>query len=110
MEFTARKKLLRVSPRKLRLIVDLVRNKGVDEAVNTLRFADKRWAVEVLSVLKNAINNAQQNRGVDVDRLYVKKIFVDKGPTLKRFMARARGSGAPILKRTSSMTVVLDQR
>lgn len=110
MEFKARAVNMRVSQRKLGLLADFVRGKGVQQAIDSLRFNEKRWARKVLSVVQSALNNASQNRGVNVDRLYVKKVFVEKGPTLKRFMTRARGSASQILKRISHLTVVLEER
>lgn len=110
MEFSARKKNLRVSPRKLRLLVDVVRGRDVQNAIDSLRFSERRWSREVVMLIRSALSNATQSRGVNVDTLFVKKIFVDQGPTIKRFMTRARGSGAGILKRTSNLTVVLDEK
>lgn len=110
MEFKARQQFLRVSPRKLRLIADLVRGRKVQTVLDSLDLSSKRWAKDVAKLVRSAVNNASQNRGVNIDALIVKKICVDKGPTMKRFMTRARGSGARILKRTSHMFVVLDER
>lgn len=110
MEFKARQPFLRVSPRKLRLVADLVRGRKVQTALDALDLSSKRWAKDVAKLVRSAVNNASQNRGVNVDALVVKKICVDQGPTMKRFMTRARGSGARILKRTSHMFVVLDER
>lgn len=110
MEYSACLKNLRVSARKLRLLADLARGKDVQRAIDGVRYAERKWSDKVVGLIRNAVNNASQNRGVDLDKLYVKKIFVDKGPTLKRFMTRARGGAATILKRTSSVTVVLAQK
>lgn len=110
MEFTARQKFLRVSPQKLRLVADVARGKGVQKAIDQLRFNDKKWAKNVLQLIESAVNNASQHRGVDVDKLVVKRIFVDQGPTMKRFMTRARGGASRILKKTSKLTVVLEEK
>jgi large subunit ribosomal protein L22 len=107
---TACRRNLHVSPQKLRLIIDLARGKGVQQAIEAVRYSNKRMAVEVVKLIKSAINNATQVRGVNVDRLFVKTIAVNQGPTLKRFMPRARGSGDKILKRSSHMLIVLDER
>jgi len=110
VEFTARQNFIRVSPQKLRLVADVARGKTAQKAIDSLRFNDKRMAKTVVSLLESAVNNATQNRGVDVDKLVVKRIFVDKGPTMKRFMTRARGGASTILKRTSKLTVVLEEK
>lgn len=110
MEFKARQNLLRVSPRKLRLLVDLARGKSVQSAIEAVQFEEKKWSLPVVKLIRSAINNASQQRGVNVDNLYVKTIFVDKGPTIKRFMTRARGGAAQILRRTASMTVIVAEK
>lgn len=100
---------MRISPRKARLVVDLVRGKKVDDALNILNFTQKRAAKMVHKLVKSAVANVEARGDVDVDGLYIKRIFVDPGPTLKRFMPRAMGRATPILKRTSHITVVLDE-
>ena len=111
MEAKARVRNLRVSPRKLRLLANLVRGKLVSQAVDSLRFCDQKMSGEVLGVIRSAMNNATQlNRSADVDKLYVKSIMVDGAPTIKRFMTRARGSASGILKRMSHLTVVVDEK
>ena len=110
MEFIARQKNIRVAPRKLRLLADLIRGKGVQMAIDDMNVSSKRWSKQVSKIVKSALNNASQNRGVNVDNLYVKRVFVDKGPTMKRFMTRARGGAATILKRMAHLTVILDER
>ncbi len=101
---------MRISPRKARLVVDLVRGKNVEDALNILNFTQKRAAKTVHKLVKSAVANVEVRGDVDVDDLYIKRIFVDPGPTLKRFMPRAMGRATPILKRTSHITVVLDER
>ena len=101
---------LRVAPRKVRLVADLLRGKQVEEALNILLFTEKRSAKPLEKLLRSAVANADQNGDVDVDSLYVGLIHVDSGPTLKRFRPRAMGRAAPILKRTSHVTIGLEQR
>ena len=98
-------KFVRLSPQKARLVADLVRGKKVDEAINILKFANKKAAVIIKKVLDSAIANAENNNGADVDELKVKEIFIDVGPVMKRTMPRAKGSADRITKRTSHITV-----
>jgi large subunit ribosomal protein L22 len=99
-----------MSPQKVRLVVDLVRGKKVDEARHILLFTRKYAAGVVAKVLKSAVANAAQNPNIDENTLYVKEIFVDQGPSLKRWRARAQGRAAGIKKRMSHITVVVDER
>ena len=101
---------MRVSPRKARLVTDLVRGKKVGEALNVLVFTPKAFAKTLTKLINSAVANAQQNKQIDVDTLMVKRISVDGGPTLKRFMPRAQGRATMIRKRTSHITVVLDEQ
>lgn len=110
MEAIAKKKYLRVSARKLRLLADLARGKNVQVAIDSLRFSNRKMADDIVAVIKSAVNNASQKSAVNVDKLYVKTILVDEGPTMKRIMARARGSADQILKRMSHLTVVVDEK
>jgi large subunit ribosomal protein L22 len=110
MEAKAVAKYVRISPQKARLVVDLVRGKKVEEARKTLLFTRKVAAGIVGKVLKSALANATQNPNIDEKILYVKEIFVDQGPSLKRFRARAQGRAAGIKKRTSHITVILDEQ
>ena len=107
MEVTAKLKHARISPQKCRLVADVVRGKPVGNALATLRFMPKKGAEIVLKVLESAVANAENNNGADVDELKVATIMVDEGPILKRFMARAKGRGTRISKRTSHITVVV---
>ena len=109
MQTQAVLKFVRLSPKKARFVADLVRGKKVDEAVNILKFSTNRAARIIKKVLDSAIANAENNQGADVDELKVKTIMVDEGPMLKRFMARAKGRGTRILKRTSHITVVVGE-
>jgi large subunit ribosomal protein L22 len=109
MEAKAVAKYIRMSPQKVRLVVDLVRGKKVQEARNILLYTRKYAAGIVDSVLKSAVANATQNPNIDEKILYVKEIFVDQGPTLKRWRARAQGRAAGIKKKSSHITVILDE-
>ncbi|MBT8490790.1 MAG: 50S ribosomal protein L22 [Deltaproteobacteria bacterium] len=109
MESKAVLKYVRISPQKARLVVDMVRGKKVEDADRILTFTQKKAARIIKKVVKSAVANATQNPNVDENILYVKKIFVDPGPTLKRWRARAQGRVSPIKKRMSHITVVLDE-
>ncbi len=106
-EVRATAKYIPVSPQKVRLVLDLVRGKDVDEALSILEFTPKRAARYVAKVIKSAIANAEENFGLAREDLYIAEIYADDGPTLKRGRAGARGRFKPILKRTSHITVVL---
>ena len=111
MEVTARLRYLRGSAQKVRLVVDLIRGKGVQEAVNLLQVTNKAAARPVEKLLKSAIANAENREDhVDVDRLYVKEIFVDGGPTFKRIRPAPMGRAFRVLKRQSHITIKLDTR
>jgi large subunit ribosomal protein L22 len=101
---------LRVAPRKVRLVADMIRGKHVEEALNILQFTEKGSSKPIAKLLKSAVANADQTEGVNVDKLYVKTIFVDGGPVQKRFMPRAMGRATPIRHRTSHVTLHLEQR
>src|ERR1044071_413317 len=105
MQTQAVLKFVRLSPQKARLVADLVRGKKVDEALNILKFSNKKAARILKKVLDSAIANAENNNGADVDELKVKEIFIDEGPVLKRIMPRAKGSADRIKKRMSHVTV-----
>ena len=109
MEVRAQAKYLRVGPRKARIVVDMVRGKKAEDALNILRFTPKKAARMVHKVLTSAVANAEQRSDIDVDTLFVKRIFVDEGPTLKRWRPRAMGRATRILKRTSHVTVILEE-
>ncbi|MEK6563300.1 MAG: 50S ribosomal protein L22 [Deltaproteobacteria bacterium RIFCSPLOWO2_02_56_12] len=110
METRAITRFVRLSPRKVRLVVDEIRGKGVEEALNILKFVPKRSAVLVTKALRAAVANAEGTQSVDVDRLYVKRVTVDEGGMWKRFMPRAMGRATRIRKRLSHITVVVDER
>ncbi|HAK22619.1 MAG: 50S ribosomal protein L22 [Desulfovibrio sp.] len=106
MEAKAIAKFQRVSPRKTALIARNVRGKGIEEAMNILRFTPNKPAGAILNVLKSAAANATQ-MAVNVDAMFVKEILVTSGPTWKRFMPRSQGRATKIHKRTSHITVIL---
>ncbi len=108
MEVKARLRFVRVAPRKARLVADLIRGKRSEEALNLLTFTKKAAAKIVIKVLKSAVANAMQKK-MDADRLYVKQITVDQGPTMKRFQPRALGRATTIRKGTSHISIVLDE-
>ncbi|MFQ5668431.1 MAG: 50S ribosomal protein L22 [Candidatus Binatia bacterium] len=110
MEARAVSRHLRIGPRKARLVVDLIRGKNVDEALMILDFLPKKAAHMVAKTLKSVIANAENTQRVDVDRLYVRRATVDEGITLKRFLPRAHGRATPVHKRTSHITIVVDER
>jgi len=110
MEAKASVNYVRVSPQKARLVVDLVRGKNVEDALNILSVTQKASAKIVEKLLKSAVANASQDRNIDVDTLFIDTAYVDEGPTLKRFRARAMGRAGRILKRTSHITVILKER
>ncbi len=97
----------RLSAQKARLVADQVRGKPVDKALNILTFTPKKAAGVIKKVLESAIANAEHNEGADIDELKVKAIYVDEGPVLKRFTARAKGRGARIMKPTCHITVMV---
>ncbi|MCF6289730.1 MAG: 50S ribosomal protein L22 [Desulfobacterales bacterium] len=110
MQAKAVARYIRISPQKARLIADVVRGQEVEKAINTLRFMPKKGAEILRKVIESALANAGQNAAIDVDTLYVKSVYVDGGPTLKRIRPRAMGRANRILKRTSHITVVLDEQ
>ncbi|MFQ5721994.1 MAG: 50S ribosomal protein L22 [Candidatus Aminicenantales bacterium] len=110
--FRAAAKYVRISPQKCRLIADLIRDRYVGEALTILRFSKKKKASLIVEkVLRSAIANAQQkDPNVDVDNLYISRIFVNQGPQMKRFRAAPMGRTARILKRTSHVHIFLEER
>jgi len=107
MEARAMMKMVRISPYKARLVIEQIRNKDVDEALNIVRLSPKKAARFILKALESAIANAENNHDMDADELWVKEAYVDEGPSLKRVKPRARGSADMIRHRTSHITVVL---
>jgi large subunit ribosomal protein L22 len=110
MESSAVAKYIRLSPRKVRLIMDEIRGRKVEEVLNMLTFMPQKGGRILKKLINSAVANAQQNSGTDVDKLVIKRIFADEGPTLKRFSPRAQGRATRILKRTCHLTVVLNDK
>lgn len=110
MEIKASAKTVRIAPRKVRLVLDLIRGKDVKEAAAILKFTPNHAADTIGKVLKSAIANATNNNQLDEAKLYVKACYANEGVTMKRFMPRAKGNAAQILKRTSHITVVVEER
>lgn len=105
----AKLRYLRVAPRKARLVIDLVRGKNVEEAINILTFTRRAASDPVRKLIESAVSNAE-NADANIERLFVSEIFVDEGPTLRRFRPRAMGRATRINKRTSHVTCVLAER
>jgi large subunit ribosomal protein L22 len=99
-----------ISPQKARLVADLIRGKKAEEAIGILEFSPRRAARIFGMTLKSAIANAEATQNVDVDRLYVKTVSVDEGKSQKRFLPRAHGRATQLIKRSSHLTVVVDER
>lgn len=108
MEVIAQAKGIRMSPSKVRLVVDMVRGKPVPEALALLRFTPKRAAVEIAKVVKSAAANAEHNFQLVPEGLRIARVTVDPGPTLRRFRPKARGRVNPIRKRSCHITVVVE--
>jgi large subunit ribosomal protein L22 len=109
MEVRAVAKYVRISPQKVRKLIDAVKGKPVEEGLNLIKFMPQKAASIVEKTIRSAVANADQLANMDVDSLVIQNITADQGPTLKRFRARARGRGTRILKRTSHITVVLSE-
>ena len=107
MEVRAVAKYMRVSPQKVRMLVDAVKGKPVETGLTSLKFMPQKAARIVEKVVRSAVANADQNPDIDVDALVIRNITVDGGPTMKRWRPRARGRATRILKRTAHITVVL---
>ena len=110
MEAKAIAKTVRITPRKARLVVDLIRNKDVAEAQAILKFTNKQACEVVLKVLNSAVANAEHNNNMDVNNLYVSSCYVTDGIRMKRMLPRAKGRGDVILKRTCHITVVVAEK
>ena len=109
MEVKAKAKFIRMSPRKVRLVADLVRGAEVNKAINQLRFANKLAAQPIIKLINSAIANAANNFELDKNNLFIKEIRIDEGTKLKRWMPKARGRATPILKRTSHINIILSE-
>lgn len=109
MEVKAVTRYVRIAPRKVRIVTELVKGKPAEEALTILKFLPKKAARLVSKTLQSAVANAEQNPNIDVDTLYIKSIYVDGGPSMKRWRARAMGRATRILKRSSHITIILDE-
>lgn len=110
MEAKAIARYIRIAPRKVRIVIDLIRGKQIGEALAILKYTPKVASEVVEKVLKSAVANAEHNYNMDVDKLYVAEAYVDQGPTLKRIHPRSRGQAFSILKRSSHVTVVVKEK
>jgi large subunit ribosomal protein L22 len=113
----ARAKAMKVglSARKVRMVVDLIRGRSVNEAYSILKFSKRRATAPIEKTLRSAVANAQQKADaekayVDVDELVVREAYVNEGPTMKRFRPRAMGRATPIMKRTAQITIIVDRK
>jgi large subunit ribosomal protein L22 len=109
MEIKAKAKHVKISPRKVRLVASLVRGAKVGEALNQLSFTNKNAAKPVGKLVKSAVANAENSYDLEKDNLFIKEIIVNEGPTLHRWMPKARGRATPIRKRTSHIDIVLGE-
>jgi len=109
MQISVKLNYLRIAPRKVRLVADLIRGKTVEEAQTILNFTVKKSVKDLLKLLKSAIANAKNNFQLEESNLYISKILVDEGPKYKRWMPRARGQASEIQKKTSHVTIILDE-
>lgn len=110
MEAKAVAKYVRIAPRKIRIVMDLIRGKQIGEAFAILKYTPKVASEVIEKVLKSAVANAEHNYDMNVDSLYISTAFVDQGPTLKRIHPRSRGQAFKILKRSSHVTVIVQEK
>ena len=110
MQATAKVTGVRVTPRKCRLVIDLIRGKKVSDALGILANLNKSASPVVSKLVKSAAANAVNNNKMDESKLYIKAIYANDGPRLKRYMPRAKGSASSIIKRTSHITVVVEEK
>lgn len=109
-EVKAIAKFVRIAPRKVRIVIDLIRGKNVADAFAILKFTPKRGSKFIEKVLKSAVANAENNFDLDAEKLFVSSCFVDQGPTLKRIHPRSRGQAFGILKHTSHITIIVSEK
>ena len=110
MEARAVLRYARISPRKVKIVIDLIRNKSVAEAIGIINNTPKAASEYLIKLLNSAIANATNNHNMDIEKLYVAEVFANPGPSLKRIMPRAQGRAFRIRKRTSHVTIVLKER
>jgi large subunit ribosomal protein L22 len=109
MEIVAKGKMIRISPRKVRIVGEVIKKKNVNDAMGILMYMPQKASFILKKLLDSAIANAKQKKYVDIDSLFVKNVIVDGGPMLKRFLPRAMGRASKIRKRLSHITLVLDE-
>jgi large subunit ribosomal protein L22 len=109
MEIVARTRMIRISPRKVRIVGEVIKKKKINDAMGILMYMPQKASFILKKLLDSAIANARQKKYVDIDNLYVKNVMVDGGPVLKRFLPRAMGRATKIRKRMSHITMVLDE-
>ena len=107
---SAHAKYVRISSRRVKIVIDLIRGKNVDEALAILQYTPKAASPVVYKLLSSAVANAVNNQEMDRSTLYVAEVYANPGPTLKRYVARSRGSASPMLRRTSHISVILDEK
>ncbi len=110
LQAIAKDNMLRVSPTKLSLVANSIINKSVSNAINQLKFSDKRISRNVLKVLNAAIANAENNKQLDIDKLFIKEAYVGKSLRMKRWRPRAKGRAGSIIKPFSKITIVVEER
>jgi large subunit ribosomal protein L22 len=109
MEIVARTRMARISPRKVRIVGDVIKTKNINDAMGMLMYMPQKAAYILKKLLDSAIANAKQKKYVDLDNLFVKNVIVDGGPVLKRFLPRAMGRATKVRKRSSHITMILDE-
>jgi large subunit ribosomal protein L22 len=109
MEIVARTRMIRISPRKVRIVGDVIKTKNINVAMGMLMYMPQKAAFILKKLLDSAIANAKQKKYVDLDNLFVKNVIVDGGPVLKRFLPRAMGRATKVRKRSSHITMILDE-
>ena len=110
MQARAYAKYIRIAPRKMRIVANLIRGKNVDEAIAILKYTPKAASPVIEKCLKSAVANAEHNLQMDTSKLYVAEAMIDQGPTLKRIHPRSRGQAFKILKKSSHVTMVVAER
>ena len=109
MEIIARTTMIRISPRKVRIVGDVIKKKNINDAMGMLMYMPQKAAFILKKLLDSAVANAKQKKYVDLDNLFVKNVIVDGGPVLKRFLPRAMGRATKVRKRSSHITMILDE-
>jgi large subunit ribosomal protein L22 len=110
LEAKAKAQYIRISSRKVNIVIDLIRGRKIGEAFAILKHTPKAASIILEKLLKSAVANAENNFDMNVDKLYISEVYATQGPTLKRFMARAQGRGVRILKRTSHITLAVKEK